>query len=80
MSQRADYGHTIKVSFGWKADVRWALLRCPSYSLSHAAFVIVFVTKEMRMLGIMMRSPHRGKLAAVLGILALAGIAIAMVR
>jgi hypothetical protein len=32
------------------------------------------------MLGIMMRSPHRGKLAIVFGILALAGIAMAIAR
>ena len=32
------------------------------------------------MLGIMMRSPHRGKLAVVFGILALAGVAVALAR
>ena len=32
------------------------------------------------MLGIMMRSPRRGKLAVVFGILALAGIAVALAR
>ena len=74
------YGHRpCSVRNGWRADI--ACLACSGPSKS-PPFAIRDSLRRRRsaMLGIMMRSPRRGKLAVVFGILALAGIAVALAR
>ena len=40
--------------------------------------MLAFDQRRNEMLGIMMKSPHRGKLAIVFGLLAVAGIGLAL--